>query len=165
VKYFFSQKPKLDKVKFGCVGTSTSAELRAHGHRADFIGQSTDTKLVGKQFAAKVGSSKVLFPIAKDSMQSIQWQMPKRDNVINLNVYTTLKHSVEVKPETEIVVFTSPSNVEAYFEKNKWQPHQKAVAMGDATASSLIKIAKIKDAVKPISFDDLGLVQSILGIS
>jgi uroporphyrinogen-III synthase len=164
VKYFFSQKPKIENVKFGCVGTATSAELRAHGFRADFIGQSTDTKLVGKQFAAKVGSSKVLFPIAKESMQSIQWQMPKRDNVINLNVYATLKHSVEINADTDIVVFTSPSNVESYFEKNKWQPHQKAVAMGDATANALDKL-KIKNAIKPQSFDDLGLVQAILSAS
>lgn len=164
VKYFFSQKPQIGNVKFGCVGTSTSAELRAHGHRADFIGQSTDTKLVGKQFAAKVGSSKVLFPIAKDSMQSIQWQMPKRDNVINLNVYATLKHSVEVDASTEVVVFTSPSNVESYFEKNKWHASQKAVAKGDATAGALSKL-KIKDVVKPQSFDDLGLVQAILSVS
>src|SRR6185369_5495687 len=96
VRYFFNQKPKIQNVKYGCVGMSTSAELRAFGHRADFIGQSTDTKLVGKQFAAKVGSSKVLFPIAKDSLQSIQWQMPKRDNVINLNIYVTMKHSEEI---------------------------------------------------------------------
>lgn len=164
VKYFFSQKPKLENVKFGCVGTSTSAELRAHGHRADFIGQSTDVKLVGKQFAAKVGSSKVLFPIAKDSLQSIQWQMPKRDNVINLNIYTTIKHSVEINGDTDIVVFTSPSNVESYFEKNKWQPNQKAIAMGDATANALNK-AKVKVAGKPGSFDDLGLVRAILSIS
>ncbi len=164
VRYFFSQKPEVKGMKFGCVGASTSAELRAHGHRADFIGQNADTKLVGKQFAAKVGSSKVLFPIAKDSMQSIQWQMAKRDNVLNLNVYVTMKHGEEINPETQIVVFTSPSNVQAYFEKNKWQPHQKAVAMGDATAAALNKL-KIKVAVKPISFDDLGLVQSILSIS
>jgi uroporphyrinogen-III synthase len=146
------------------VGTSTSAELRAHGHRADFIGQSADTKLVGKQFSAKVGSSTVLFPIAKDSLQSIQWQMPKRDNVLNLNVYITTKIPSEVDPETQIVVFTSPSNVLAYFEKNKWIPGQKAVAMGDATAAALNKL-KIKVAVKPKSFDDLGLFQAILSIS
>ncbi len=164
VQYFFSQKPEVKGMKFGCVGASTSAELRAHGHRADFIGQNADTKLVGKQFAAKVGSSKVLFPIAKDSLQSIQWQMPKRDNVINLNVYVTMKHSEEIDPETQIVVFTSPSNVQAYFEKNKWIPGQKAVAMGDATAAALNKV-KVKVAVKPISFDDLGLFQSILSIS
>ncbi|MGZ3918925.1 MAG: hydroxymethylbilane synthase [Bacteroidia bacterium] len=164
VRYFFSQKPDVKGRKFGCVGTSTSAELRAHGHRADFIGQSTDTKLVGKQFAAKVGSSKVVFPIAKDSLQSIQWQMPKRDNVINLNVYATLKHSAEVDSGVKIIVFTSPSNVEAYFEKNKWQPGQLSVAMGDATAAALNK-KKVKVNVKPTSFDDLGLFRAILSIS
>ncbi|MBA3665113.1 MAG: hydroxymethylbilane synthase [Bacteroidetes bacterium] len=164
VRYFFSQKPDVTGRKFGCVGTSTSAELRAHGHRADFIGQSTDTKLVGKQFAAKVGSSKVVFPIAKDSMQNIQWQMPKRDNVINLNVYATIKHSIEIDPTVKIVVFTSPANVEAYFEKNKWQPGQFCVAMGDATAVALNK-KKVKVNVKPTSFDDLGLFRSILSLS
>lgn len=164
VRYFLNQKPKLENVKFGCVGTSTSAELRAHGLRADFIGQSTDVKLVGKQFAAKVGSSKVLFPIAKDSLQSIQWQMPKRDNVINLNVYATIKHSVEIDPSNEILVFTSPSNVEAYLEKNKWQPEQKVIAMGDAT-ENILKKKKIKVAAKPTSFNDLGLFQAILSLS
>lgn len=164
VRYFLQQKPKLENVKFGCVGASTSAELRSFGLRADFIGSGTDTKLIGKQFAARVGNGKALFPIAKDSLQTFQWQMPKRDNVINLNVYATLKHSVEVSEDTQIVVFTSPSNVQAYFEKNKWQPGQKAIAMGDATAVALNK-AKVKLGGKPISFDDLGLVQAILNIS
>jgi hydroxymethylbilane synthase len=164
VQYFFNQKPKIDKVKFGCVGMSTSAELRKFGHRADFIGQSTDTKLVGKQFAAKVGSSRVLFPIAKESMQSIQWQMPKRDNVINLNIYATIKHSVEVDPSTQILIFTSPSNVEAYFEKNKWVTGQIVVAMGEATEFALKK-KKVKVNSKPISFTDLGLFQCILANS
>jgi uroporphyrinogen-III synthase len=162
VRYFFSQKPDVKGRKFGCVGTAVSAELRAHGHRADFIGQSADTKLVGKQFAAKVGSSKVIFAIAKDSMQNIQWQMPKRDNVINLNVYTTVKNSIEVDPATDIIVFTNPANLEAYFEKNTWRPGQINVVMGDATAAALNK-KKVKLNIKPFTFDDLGLVQAILG--
>ncbi len=164
VQFFLDQKPKLENVKFGCIGSSTSQELRKYGYRADFIGASTDIKLVGKQFAAKVGSLKVLFPIAKDSMQSIQWQMPKRDNAINLNIYHTIKHSIEVSKDCQILVFTSPSNVEAYFEKNKLLPHQKIIAMGDATATSLMRL-KIRNATKPIRFDDLGLVQAILGAS
>lgn len=164
VRYFFSQDPKLEPgVKFGCIGTSTSAELRANGRRADFIGQSTDIKLVGKQFGSKVGNSKVLFPIARGSMQSIQWQMVKRDNVINLEVYATLHKSTELAPDFEVVVFTSPSNVEAYFGKNTWQPHQQAVAMGEATGKALEKL-KIKKYSTPKSFDDLGLVQAILAL-
>jgi hydroxymethylbilane synthase len=163
VRYFFNQKPKIGSVKFGCIGTSTSAELRALGHRADFIGQSTDVKLVGKQFSSKVGNGRVLFPIARGSRQSIQWQMVKRENVFNLEVYATLKHSVTVGEEFDIVVFTSPSNVEAFFEKNKVLPHQLVVAMGEATGNALVK-EKVRKFTKPQSFDDLGLFQAILGV-
>ncbi|MGE0569191.1 MAG: hydroxymethylbilane synthase [Bacteroidia bacterium] len=161
VKYFFNQKPEIGKVKFGCVGTATSKELRQRGYRADFIGQSNDTKLIGKQFAARVGNSKVLFPIAKESMQSIQQQIINQENVINLPVYATIKHSKVVNSDYSVIIFTSPSNVQAYFEKNKWQTHQKAVAMGDATGSALERL-KIRHYVKPISFDDLGLFQAVL---
>ncbi|MCC6370959.1 MAG: hydroxymethylbilane synthase [Bacteroidia bacterium] len=162
VRYFFNQKPKIDKVKFGCIGTATSAELRAFGHRADFIGTSTDIKLVGKQFSSKVGNGRVLFPIARGSMQSIQWQMVKRDNVFNLEVYATLKHSIEIGADADILVFTSPSNVEAFFEKNKILPTQKIVAMGESTGKALEKM-KIRNYTMPQSFDDLGLFQAILG--
>lgn len=164
VRYFMGQNPQLDNVKFGCIGTSTSAELRSFGKRADFIGQSTDIKLVGKQFSSKVGNSRVLFPIARGSMQSIQWQMVKRDNVINLEVYATLKHSIEISPEYEIIIFTSPSNVEAYFEKNTLHSHQKAIAMGESTGKALEKL-KFKKYVMPKSFDDLGLFQAVLGLA
>jgi len=165
VRYFFKQKPKLEKtVKFGCVGSSTAAELRANGQRANFIGQSTDIKLVGKQFSSIAGSNSVLFPIARGSMQSIQWQMVKRDSVINLEVYATLNKSREVAPDFDVVIFTSPSNVESYFEKNTWQPGQKAIAMGEATGKALEKV-KIKKYSMPKSFNDLGLIQSVLALS
>lgn len=164
VRYFFNQNPVLENVKFGCIGTSTSAELRAFNRRADFIGQSTDIKLVGKQFSSKVGNARVLFPIARGSMQSIQWQMVKRDNVINLEVYATLKHGVEISQENEILIFTSPSNVEAYFEKNTIHPHQKVIAMGESTGKALEKL-KFKKYTLPKSFDDLGLLQAVMAVA
>jgi hydroxymethylbilane synthase len=161
VRYFFNQKPEIGNVKFGCIGTSTSAELRAFGKRADFIGQSTDVKLVGKQFSSKVGSAKVLFPIARGSMQSIQWQMVKRENVFNLEVYATLKHSEQIATDYDVLVFTSPSNVEAFFEKNSVVKGQKIVAMGESTGKALEKM-KIKEYRLPQSFDDLGILRAIL---
>ncbi|MEI6019531.1 MAG: hydroxymethylbilane synthase, partial [Bacteroidota bacterium] len=165
VRYFFNQKPELPVgIKFGCIGTSTSAELRTFGKRADFIGTSTDIKLVGKQFSSKVGNGRVLFPIARGSMQSIQWQMVKRDNIFNLEVYATLKHSIEVSEDKDILIFTSPSNVEAFFEKNKIVAHQKIIAMGEATAKAFAKL-KIKNVSMPNTFDDLGLFQAVLAVS
>jgi uroporphyrinogen-III synthase len=118
--------------------------------------------MVGKQFAAIAGSAKVLFPIAKESAQSVQQQLSR--NAINLVVYETLKHPIDVDTATNILVFTSPSNVEAFFEKNKWQSHYKAVAMGEATESALYRKG-IKKPTKPISFDDLGLLQCVLALS
>ena len=163
VKHFFEQKPQLEQVKFGAVGKSTSDELRKFGRTADFIGYSTDTRLTAKQFASVVGSKTVLFPQAKGSMKSIQQQFPKAGQAVDLIVYETIKNSIDDLPTAEIVVFTSPSNIEAYFEKYKISSAQKTVAMGDATANALRKMG-IKANAMPPAFDDLGLVQAVMSI-
>lgn len=164
VKYFFDQKPLVaDTVKYAAVGKATGQELRKYGKKADFMGGSTDTRLTGKQFAALVGSKKVLFPQAKGSIKTIQKQFPKPGQAIDLIVYDSIKKNQEAVPPVDILVFTSPSNVEAFFEKNSIQPTQKIVAMGDATANTL-KERHIVINKKPISFDDIGLIQAVLGV-
>lgn len=163
VEFFFMQKPEIGTTKIGCMGKGTSQVLREYGRRADFIGTSTDTKLVGKQFAARVGPGKVVFPIARDSMRTIQWQFAKPQNVIDLPIYATLKVPHEVSTKTDILVFTSPSNAESYLEKNSVQPHQKVIAMGESTEKTLLKArVKPEQIYKPYAFDDLGLFRAIL---
>ena len=164
VRYFFRQKPEIGNARIGCVGKQTALELRQFGKRAEFIGQSTDTKMIGKQFSSLAGKSKVLFPMAKDSMQSIQHQLVNKESAINLPVYTTLKQSQKINSDVQLVVFTSPSNAEAFFELNSWSPHLKAVAMGDATGNTLQRKG-IKKYAMPDRFDDLGLLRAILSIS
>jgi hydroxymethylbilane synthase len=166
VKFFFDLKPDLEGVKFGAVAKNTADELRKFGKRAEFIGSSNDTKLTGKKFAALAGGRKVLFPQAKESLKSIQLQMPVKNNVIDMVVYETIKKSLEPgvrSSEFGVIVFTSPSNVETFFEKNKVEGHQKVVAMGDATANALKKFG-VRANRMPITFDDLGLVQAVYGV-
>lgn len=165
VKYFFEQNPDVEGVRLGAVGKSTAEEIRKFGKRAEFIGSSDDTRMTGKKFSALVGSKTVLFPQAKESRRSIQLQLPKKENVIDVIVYETIKKS-EVRVQNlqfDILIFTSPSNAEAYLEKNKINPEQKVIAMGDATANALKKrgVKAIKYAA---SFDDLGLVQAVFGM-
>ena len=164
VNFFFVQKPVLNKQKFACVGKATADVLRKNGKRASFIGYSTDTRLTGKQFASRVGDGVVLFPQAKGSLRSIQNGFVKKEQVIDLVVYETLKKNEEAIPYSDIVVFTSPSNVEAYFEKNKISPNQKIIAMGEATGGALGKYGVIKYSL-PDSFDDAGLVRAVFTIS
>jgi len=165
VKHFFEQKPDVEGVKFGAVGKSTAEEIRKFGKRAEFIGNSDDTRMTGKKFSALVGNKTVLFPQAKASMKSIQLQLPKRENVVDLIVYETLK-ATSIKHQVssiDIFIFTSPSNVDSFLEKNKIKAEQKVVAMGDATANALKKHG-VKTNKQPASFDDLGLVQAVMSI-
>ena len=164
VKYFFRQQPETGNAKIGCVGKAIAQELRNFGRRADFIGQSTDTRLIGKQFSSLVGKSKVLFPAAKESTQNIQHQLINKNCAINLAVYTTIKHAYKMPEQIDIVVFTSPANVDAFFESNKWSTANKAVAMGEATGKALLRKG-VKKFALPYSFDDLGLFQAILSLS
>ncbi|MFN6038042.1 MAG: hydroxymethylbilane synthase [Bacteroidota bacterium] len=164
IKYFFQQKPAIGNAKIGCVGKATAQELRNFGMKADFIGQSTDTRMIGKQFASLAGKSKVLFPMAKESLQSVQNQLLNKEQAFNLPVYATLKNSIKISEDFDIVVFTSPSNVDAFFEKNTWRQNYKAVAMGDATGKALLRKG-IKKYAMPDRFDDLGLYRAILSIS
>ena len=167
VRHFFEQQPLLDQVKYGVVGKSTAEELRKYGKKADFIGYSTDTKLTGKQFASVVGSQTVLFPQAKGSRKTIQQQFTKPTQVIDLPVYETLKPTgsgTAFDPTLfNILVFTSPSNVEAWFESRKIAANQKVIAMGDATASALKNFGSSVHAMPP-SFDDVGLIQAIMSV-
>jgi hydroxymethylbilane synthase len=163
VKHFFeqSEQMQLRHLKIGAVGKATADEIRKYNRRADFIGDSNNTVFTGKKFSAMVGSKKVLFPQAKSSMKTIQFQL-KKDQVIDLIVYETIKKNKNI-PAADIIVFTSPSNVDAFFETNRINEKQKVVAMGDATVNALKKYG-INSNKMPISFDDLGLVQAVFSL-
>jgi uroporphyrinogen-III synthase len=165
VQHFFEQKPDVEGVKFGAVGKSTAEEIRKFGKRAEFIGNSDDTRMTGKKFSALVGNKTVLFPQAKESMKTIQFQLPRKENVVDLIVYETLKIKNCQLPiaDCQLLIFTSPSNVETFFEKNKISAEQKVIAMGDATANA-VKKHGVKANKQPASFDDLGLVQAVMSI-
>ena len=163
VKYFFEQKPDIGKAKIGAIGKSTAAAIRTYGKRADFIGGSTDTRLTGKQFASIAKSAHVLFPQAKDSMRTVQQQFVNRSQTKDIAVYETIQKPVEDSPDADIMLFTSPSNVEAFFEKKKLSPKQKVIAMGDSTSHTLKQFG-VKSVYLVPSFDEVGLLQAIFSV-
>jgi uroporphyrinogen-III synthase len=163
VKHFLAQTTVEPGVKLAAVGKGTSEELRKHNLRADFIGGTADTRVIAKQFGAVAGRGSVLFPQAKGSMRTVQEQIPAV-KVINLTVYETITRPADDIPACDVMVFTSPSNVEAFFEKNTLSKNQKVVAMGHATGSTL-KEKGIVSFVTPSSFDDAGLVRAVMGVS
>ena len=163
VKFFFDQQPETPGAKYAVVGKATAEVLRRYGKKADFIGYSTDTSLTGKQFAATAGRSMILFPQAKGSLRTVQQQFPDQSKVMDMIVYETVKREITNLPPAEVLVFTSPSNTEAFLEKQSIRPDQKIVAMGHATANTLRKKG-FKAHAMPVTFDDVGLVQAVFGL-
>ncbi len=164
VDHFFSQDPELKpKTKFGVIGKSTEQELKKYNRNAAFVGSINDTKVVGKKFAKAVGSETVLFPQAKGGLRSIQQQFEDSNKITDLVVYETVKKEHTKLPEVEIVVFTSPSNVESFFEKAKINANQKVIAIGKSTEKKL-KEHGVEKCLLPQSFDEVGLAEAVFGI-
>ncbi|MCI5058767.1 MAG: hydroxymethylbilane synthase [Flavobacteriales bacterium] len=164
VKHFFIQQPELGNQKFAVIGKGTNEALRSFGKRADFIGYSNDTKLTGKQFSALAGGQSILFPQAKGSIKTVQHQFFNQTNVIDLNVYETILHRDYKVPNAKILIFTSPSNVNAYFNSgNKVEFTQEVIAMGHATGKAL-ENRGVERFVYPDGFTPVCLARSVFSL-
>jgi hydroxymethylbilane synthase len=161
VRHYLGQAKLKEGVKIAAVGKGTSDELRKFNLRADFIGGGSDTRITAKQFGALAGRSTVLFPQARGSMKTVQQNIPTA-KVIDLIVYETIQRTADNLPTADVLVFTSPSNLEAFLLKNTISKNQKLVAMGHATGSTLKDKGFVSFAM-PDSFTDAGLVRAVMG--
>lgn len=138
---FFLQTVKINpNAKIGTIGKSTSQAVEAFGYSVDFEGEkSGDPQDISNVFSEFVGNQKVLFPQSTRSHRSIQ-RFLSEDQVINLIVYKTTLNPIKIDHKPSILVFTSPSNAEAFLEKNTIEnQQQKIIAWGNTTAGFLEK--------------------------
>lgn len=162
IRYFFSQQPDIKpRVKFGVVSEVSAEYLKNFGFTAAFVGKGVDVVQIGKDFAAFINDESVLIPQAINSLQVIQKQLAFTNSCHNLFVYKTQSREDLSALNSGIIAFTSPSNVQAYFEKFKLLPHQKVVAVGSTTALKL-KEHSVKDVVMSAGFDENSLLETIL---
>jgi hydroxymethylbilane synthase len=163
VEFFFKLKPALSKkVKFGVVGRGSEDALRKYGHLADFVGESGDIKEVAEDFALLVKGDTVLFPRAQDSLLTIQKSLSPETKIIDLPIYETGMVENIDKTYADILIFTSPSNVEAYFAENLLDPGQKVIAIGTSTGKKFDEMGV--SYTLPFSPDEIGLAEAVFGI-
>ncbi|MGI4728010.1 MAG: hydroxymethylbilane synthase [Janthinobacterium lividum] len=164
VEYFFNLHPQLPKkVKYGVMGTGSENALRALGYRADYVGESVDSADVGTEFAKLANGSTVLFPAAEDPMRSIHQALSAETKKIDLPVYETVLEEDAEPSAAEVLIFTSPSNVEAYFADNLLDVGQQVIAIGKSTGKKLDEIG-VKYTL-PFSPDEIGLAEAVFGLS
>ncbi|MEM1119203.1 MAG: uroporphyrinogen-III synthase, partial [Bacteroidota bacterium] len=146
VKFFFEGLKRLDisfnhfkDKKWAAMGEGTANTLKKYINKVDFVGDgqpSTTAKLLLKM----AQKEKVLFVRAKQSKMSVQRLLTDQLEMDDLIVYdNTIKKDFLI-PTCDLLLFTSPLNARAYFQKYFLQPEQKVLAIGNTTGSALHKI-------------------------
>jgi hydroxymethylbilane synthase len=163
VEYFFDLKPLFPKkVKFGAMGSGSEEALRRKGYFADYTGEGVDTADVAEDFAKLANGTIILFPGAESPMRSIHQALSPDTKAIDLPVYETVLKEDVVLSTSEVLIFTSPSNVDAYFVDNLLEPYQKVIAIGKSTGRKFDEMG-VKYSL-PFSPDEVGLAEAVFGI-
>ncbi|MFD2873581.1 hydroxymethylbilane synthase [Mucilaginibacter ximonensis] len=163
VEYFFQLNPVLPKdVKFGVMGAGSEEMLRRQGHFADFTGLGNDSTEIAEEFAKIANGTNVLFPGAEESLRSVQKGLSSDTKVIDLAVYETVLEDEVEGSGADVLVFTSPSNVDAYFADNLLDPYQKVIAIGKSTGKKFEEMG-VKYTL-PFSPDEVGLAEAVFGL-
>jgi len=142
VKYFFegiSDKADFSNRQLACMGKGTKVALETLGKSADFEGKGTPNEIAAA-FLKLAKNQSVLFPRARTSRQSIQKILGNHIISYDLVVYINEPKTDCHMSNNNLLVFTSPLNVEAYFYQNRLKPHQRIVAIGETTAKALRKL-------------------------
>lgn len=160
VRYFFEKKPILSGQKLGAIGRAT-ADTASTYLPIDFEGEASDIADSAARFAEVLGSQTVLFPMALKSLQHVQSVIAPHQ-VINLPVYQTQEKEVVV-PTCNAYVFSSPSNVRAFFKSNSHVNGMPCIAYGNATQTELETYGV--DSVKtPKSLDTNSIARTIIQV-
>ena len=139
VKHFFSHTDpnQLSHVKFAAYGAATKQTLANYVQDIAFTARPGQPAEVAAEFARLVKNSKVLFPVSAQSKRSIEESLSP-EQCLNVICYETVSETVKIDTPFDSVIFTSPSNVKGFHEKNsRIDKAIKIIALGSSTGDSL----------------------------
>jgi uroporphyrinogen-III synthase len=138
VKYFFQHfQPNGKLPAFAAINSATAMAIVQAGYEVAFIGQHNDTPQTIEDFST-IAHGEIFFAQAEQPIADHAQIL--RNKGFNAQALTVYHNSplTEISPiDAEILVFTSPMNVRAYFAQQPLQPHQKVVSIGPSTTAAL----------------------------
>jgi len=162
VKYFFENgNYALYPYLWACMSKGTADELSHYVTDISFVGSGFPED-VARTFKNTIKQDQVTcFIKAKNSLDSIKKNLNQSQD-FSISVYNN--NPVEDIPneEFDILVFTSPMNVDAWFAKRRYQD-EKVISIGDTTDRRL-KDHNIHNALVASSPSEDSLAKSILQI-
>ena len=123
----------LDK-KIAAYGKSTASYLTKNGLNVDFIGKGSPNE-TSKRFKKVLKNTEIaFFPSSNRTIGTVQGILDEKNKIV-LSTYKTTLIEASIKTN-DFYVFTSPSNVEAFFKINQLK-NNKVISIGPSTTNRL----------------------------
>ena len=148
--HFFLSKQTLSNELIAVAGETTKRSVESFGYSVEFVPENSGmVTQSSKQFAEWLGTKTVLFPVSTISNKSYSSDIPE-NQVCCIEIYET-----ELAPQhiavCDVYVFTSPSNVQSFLEKNALPKNGTIIAWGESTNDALKRNALNNSEVLQIS--------------
>lgn len=139
VSHFFEQDLAIPaNVRIAALGSGTAAALRQRGFEPEFVGADGATRDTAEAFLPLARQTEVLFPVAENSLRSIQKGIEAHCRVHDVVVYRSEPAVLPATIDADIYVFTSPGTVEAFVDQ-LGLPQGPVVSIGKTTSEALRK--------------------------
>ena len=138
VRFFFEgSNLELYPYQYACMSTGTAEELAKHVLDISFVGNGKPEEVTQLFQETRKQHEPVCFIRPNNSVDSVH-NLLKSENTFSIPVYDNQPIEEIPTEDFDILIFTSPMNVDAWFRKNKYVD-QAVIAIGKTTESAVRK--------------------------
>lgn len=135
----FAERFNATNFKIGVIGPGTAREVEARGWEVSFLPQSTDPEEGVLEFSRFLPSHEtVIMACSNKSLKRMHGKIPE-NKLIEWEFYENIPVDRILKTSATYIVFTSPSNADAYLDIHDPESYQIIVAIGKTTFAALKK--------------------------
>lgn len=166
VIHFFEQAPALpEALRFAVIGRGSEEQLRQYGRVPSFNGADAgiDMEKIAAAFAHIAEGATVLIPRAVDTLGTMRRALTAGTKVIDVPIYQTVLNESVSASDADVLIFTSPSNIRAYFSNNTLRAGQQVICIGYASGKELESLGYAYTL--PATPDEIGLAEAVFGLN
>lgn len=163
VEFFLIQMKNMPTdIKVAAYGTGTAQALVKHNIIPNFTGNGEGKTTLTTFLKVAEHQPSVLFPQARQSRRTIEKLAGDQLLSFPLIVYDNVVQ-IEIKASSAtFLVFTSPLNVQAYFEHHNLNEYQQVIVIGETTGVALSNYDIFDFTVAEVPSEE-GLAAAVLG--
>ncbi|NEN23529.1 hypothetical protein G3O08_08450 [Cryomorpha ignava] len=135
----FAEKFDASTFKIGVIGPGTERAVEEQGWQVSFLPKGTDPKEGIDEFAEMLPSTETVIMACSDKSLKRMHGIVPENQLIEWEFYENVSAPEISKSTADYLIFTSPSNADAYLDLYELGENQVVVAIGKTTDTALEK--------------------------